>query len=63
MFRNSNVNKTVRFFLVSKDRKIITFKIPKCKKKKLSLTLLCFIMLVEKYGWIIQKSLFAYDNY
>ena len=28
-------------------------------KKKLAL---CFIILVEKYGWAIQKSLFAWTN-
>ena len=36
MFRNSNVNK---FFLVSRDREIITVKSLKSKKKKLALTL------------------------
>ena len=30
------------------------------KKKKLAITF--FIMLVEKYGWAIQKSLFALTN-
>ena len=43
MFRNSKVNKTVKFFLVSRYREIITFKSLKSKKKKLSLTLFYYV--------------------
>ena len=32
------------------------------KARKRSCHLLCFIMLVDKYGWAIQKSLFAQTN-
>ena len=72
MLCNSNVNKSLIFFLASLNyrlrrlkqqrflRNLIFFmKSLKSKKKKLAL---CFIMLVEKYGWAIQKSLFAQTN-
>ena len=70
MFRTSNVNKTVQFFVVPlKYREITTAKTVtlhkklyffiKClknKKKKLPIT--SFIMAAEKNDWAIRKSLF-----
>ena len=43
MFRNSYVNKKYNFFLVSRDREIITVKSLKSKKKKLALTLFYYV--------------------
>ena len=43
IFCNSNLNKTVQFFLVSRDREIITVKSLKSKKKKLALTLFYYV--------------------
>ena len=70
MFCNSNVNKTV--FLVSlKKREIMAVKtitfykklyfflLKALKPRKRDWHQLCFIMLFEKYGWEIQKRLFA----
>ena len=55
MFCKSNINKTAWFLLVLlKYGEVITVKSLKSKRKK--------IMLVEKYGWAVQKSLFAETN-
>ena len=43
MFRKSNVNITVFFFLVLKYRKVITIKSLKSKKKKLAVTLFYYV--------------------
>ena len=72
MFRKSNLNKTVNFFLVSlKYREIKTiktvtlyknlyfFSLKVLKSIKEGGTTFVLIMSVEKYGWAIQKSLFA----
>ena len=66
MFHKSNVNKTVQFFLaLLKYREVITVKTITLHKK-----LIFFIKnlksnkkkLVQKNGWAIQESLFAYTN-
>ena len=72
MFRRSNLNKTVKFFLVSlKYREIKTiktvtlyknlyfFSLKVLKAIKEGGTNFVLFMSVEKYGWAIQKSLFA----
>ena len=47
------------FLVLVKYRQIITVKSLQSKKKEAGTN---FIMLVEKYGWAIQKSLFAETN-
>ena len=67
MFRKSNANKRVQFFLASlKYREIITVKTVTFYKKLYSLKVLKarkrsyeeVIMSVQKYGWVIRTSLF-----
>ena len=63
MFWKSNVNKII-FLVPLKYREIITVKpvtvsLKVLKARKRSRPRLPFIMSVKKYGWAIQKGLFA----
>ena len=60
VFLNSNVNKTVWFFLVSRNREILSVKSLKSKKKNLALTLFYY---VSRETWLgNSKNLISIDQ-